>query len=184
MSEYNDAFTQGTTLGGLRNQNDIKILLCYILKSLGMPLSRNALTEILQTAQLVNFFEISNALSAICDAGLAVCENRDGEDYFSLSADGFSVAEKLDTELPLLVRDAAVKAAVGVVAREKMKGSVETEVQKLSKGYNVILSIKDADTIMMQTVLYAADSLQAQTIEESFLNNPEKLYLSIIDSLV
>ena len=162
MSEYNDAFTQGTTLGGLRNQNDIKILLCYILKSLGMPLSRSALTEILQTAQLVNFFEISNALSA----------------------DGFSVAEKLDTELPLLVRDAAVKAAVGVVAREKMKGSVETEVQKLSKGYNVILSIKDADTIMMQTVLYASDSLQAQTIEESFLNNPEKLYLSIIDSLV
>ena len=82
------------------------------------------------------------------------------------------------------MRDAAVKAAVGVVAREKMKGSVETEVQKLSKGYNVILSIKDADTIMMQTVLYASDSLQAQTIEESFLNNPEKLYLSIIDSLV
>ena len=65
-----------------------------------------------------------------------------------------------------------------------MKGSVETAVQKLSKGYNVILSIKDADTIMMQTVLYAADSLQAQTIEESFLKNPEKLYLSIIDSLV
>lgn len=184
MNDNYDAFTQGTTLGGLHNQNDIKILLCYILKSLGISLSRSALTEILQTAQLVNFFEINNALSVICETGLVVCEKRGDEEYFSLSDDGYSVAEKLDTELSLLVRDAAVKAAVGVVAREKMKGSVETKIQKLSQGYNVILSIKDADTVMMQTVLYAADSLQAQAIEESFLSNPEKLYLSIIDSLV
>lgn len=184
MNDSFDAFSQGVTLGGLRNQNDIKILLCYILKSLGMKMSKSGLVEILQSAQLVNFFEINNALSAISEAGLVTSEKTEDDEYFSLTEDGFSVADKLDTELPLLVRDLAVKAAVGVVAREKMKGSIETEIKKLEKGYNVVLSIKDGDTVMMQTVLYAADGLQAQSVEESFLKNPEKLYSVIIDALI
>ena len=34
MSEVYDAFTEGVAYGGMRTRNDVRILLCYILKSL------------------------------------------------------------------------------------------------------------------------------------------------------
>ena len=33
-----DAFSAGVELGGLRNQNDIKILICYLIYSINAPI--------------------------------------------------------------------------------------------------------------------------------------------------
>ena len=52
-----DAFTGGVDPGGLWNQNDIRILLCYILSSVNAPLSGQDLSEILQRKALANYFE-------------------------------------------------------------------------------------------------------------------------------
>ena len=38
--EY-DAFTGGVAPGGLRSKSDIRILICYMLKSVNAPLSRS-----------------------------------------------------------------------------------------------------------------------------------------------
>lgn len=60
-----DAFTGGVDPGGLWNQNDIRILLCYILHSVGSPLSGEELSQILQRKALANYFEAQDALAAL-----------------------------------------------------------------------------------------------------------------------
>ena len=47
------------------NQNDIRILLCYILSSVNAPLSGQDLSEILQRKALANYFEAGDALAAL-----------------------------------------------------------------------------------------------------------------------
>ena len=42
-----DAFSAGVEPGGLWHKNDIRILLCYILASVGAPLSRQDLSRII-----------------------------------------------------------------------------------------------------------------------------------------
>ena len=64
-----------------------------------------------------------------------------------------------------------------------MRGSTEVEIKKLERGYHVILTVRDEGEIMLRTVLYAADILQAEAVGESFMNAPEKLYAGIVDIL-
>ncbi len=183
MQQDYDAFTGGTDLGGMRTKNDIRILLCYVLKSLEVPFSKSDLNEALQRASLANFFEINDALSSLRQNGLAFSEERDGDEFFMLTPAGNTVADRLETELPKHAKDAAVAAAMDLLAQEKARGGTDIRIEKLEKGYHVILSVMDGETLMMQTVLYAADSLQANSICERFLQAPEKLYAGIVDIL-
>ena len=47
--EY-DAFTGGVAPGGLRSKSDIRILICYMLKSVNAPLSGDDIIKVLQKA--------------------------------------------------------------------------------------------------------------------------------------
>lgn len=182
MAEF-DALTEGIRIGGLRNKSDIKILVCYLLKSIGTEISKTGLNNIMQSTQLVNFFETNDAISQLIENKLVKSEFHDGDDYYCLTRDGADVADKLEMTVPFSVREAVVNEAITVVAREKMRGSVEVTTEKLEHGYHVILSVYDGDTVMMRTILYAADMLQAEAVGEKFLRQPEKLYSGIIDLL-
>ena len=183
METVYDAFTQGTQLGGLRSKNDIRILLCYILKSLDVPFSKTGLNGILQSTGLANFFEVNDALSALSEDGLLKRLQRDGDEYYELTEGGREVAERLETDLPLQVRKTAVAAAMEALRSDRRQLGTETAIEKLEKGYHVTLTIKDEDTVMMRTVLFAADSLQANAIVEAFRRDPGALYGGIINAL-
>ncbi len=178
-----DAFTGGTVLGGLRTKNDIRILLCYILRSLDAPISKTDLNTVPVATALANFFEVNDALEALVSAGLASADARDGDVYYTVTPSGREVADRLETELPRGVREKAVSAVIELISREKACRGTEARVEKLDRGYRAVLSVSDGDTLMMQTVLYTADSLQANSICERFQQHPEKLYAGIVDLL-
>ena len=183
MSQNFDAFTEGVGLGGIRTKNEIRVLLCYLLGSISTEISKSGLNEVLQSLQLVNFFETNSALSSLTEAGLIAVSEHDGDEYYTLTDAGREFAGRLDTELPFTLRENVVKAAVGMAAREKMRGFTDVAIEKRERGYHVVLTVSDHGEVMMRTTLYAADSLQAQALGDSFLNAPEKLYGAIIDTL-
>lgn len=183
MTNEFDAMTQGVSVGGVRSKYGIRVLLCYILKNVDSMVSRKAFVEILQSTGLVNFFEINPALDALRENGLAQSVEKDDDDYFRITPDGISIADKLSTDIPLSAREEALKAAFIVVARERLRGTVDYSIEKTPKGCYVTLTVKDNGEIMMQTKLFAADYLQAELVGENFMKNPDKLYSGIIDSL-
>ena len=56
--EY-DAFDAGIELGGLRSRDDIRLLICYLLKSVDAPMTREMLNDAMQEDGLANFFEVN-----------------------------------------------------------------------------------------------------------------------------
>ncbi len=184
MDTQYDAFSEGVILGGMRTKNDVRILLCYILKSLNAPFSKAMLNEVLQTTALANFFEVNDALAALTDGGFVSLLSREDDDYYTLTDSGRVIAERLETDLPRQVRETAVAAAMELLSRQRVRYGTETKIVKLEQGgYHVTLTIKDQDTVMLQTVLFAADSLQANAITEAFSADPHRLYSGVIDSL-
>ena len=183
MADHFDAFTEGVTLGGLRTKNEIRVLLCYLLGSISSELSKSGLNEVIQSLQLVNFFETNSALASLTESGLIRVTEHDGDEYYALNEAGKEYAERLDTDLPIHVREAVVKAAMGMAAREKLRGAADVKIEKLERGCHVILTVRAHGEVMMQTTLYAADALQAEAVGESFLAAPEKLYTGVIDLL-
>ena len=65
-----DAFTAGVKPGGLNTSTEIRILLCYLIKSAG-PLTRDAMQGAVLEEQLVNYFEFVDALNELEEQGLA-----------------------------------------------------------------------------------------------------------------
>ena len=110
--EY-DAFTGGVAPGGLRSKSDIRILICYMLKSVNAPLSGDDIIKVLQEKSLANYFEASDALSALVSLGNVT---REEDNTYVLTKRGKSVADDLEQLIPSSVRDKAVAAATALLA--------------------------------------------------------------------
>ena len=183
MDDHYDALTGGIDPGGMRTKSDIRILLCYILKTLNAPFSRVGLAEALQSTSLANFFEVNDALSALRGSGLVSSEARGDDELFTLTPEGREIAGRLETDLPRTVRSKAVACAMELLARERAARGANAEIIRQENGYFVRLTVTSGETPMMQTTLYAADSIQANAIADAFMRDPTRLYAGIIDSL-
>ncbi len=183
MSIEYDAFTEGVGIGGLRTKKDIKVMLCYVLSVLDAPISKKALNEALLSTELVNFFEVNEALSVLC-ANDMITETKEEDDfYYGLSEKGASIASKLETDVPLYIRDKVVNATISFAKKEKRMRYTHADTEKIDSGYQAVLSLMDGDTVMMKTILYTADKLQANAVCEKFCDDPQKLYSAIIDAV-
>ena len=54
-----DTFDEGINPGGMRSKNEIRILICYLIKSVKAPVSKELILESLQKDGLANYFEAS-----------------------------------------------------------------------------------------------------------------------------
>ncbi len=60
-----DAFDQGIELGGLRNRDDIRLLICYLLKAIDKPIEKAQLNDAVLENGLANYFEINQAIGEL-----------------------------------------------------------------------------------------------------------------------
>ena len=76
--EY-DAFDAGIELGGLRSRDDIRLLICYLLKSVDAPMTRQMLNDAMQEDGLANFFEVGQAMEELLKTGNITADILDDE---------------------------------------------------------------------------------------------------------
>lgn len=175
-----DAFTGGVEPGGLWTQNDIRILLCYILASVDAPLSGESISQIIQGKALANYFEVGDALAALLRQG-NIAQDENG--LYTVTASGREIAGSLDATLPLSVRDKALEAAMRLMADAKARRENRVEIAETEKGYQITCHISGGEMELMSVSLYAPDWNGAKLIERNFYQNPEAVYRLLLSSL-
>lgn len=175
-----DAFTGGVEPGGLWTQNDIRILLCYILAGVDAPLSGESISQIIQGKALANYFEVGDALAALLRQG-NIAQDEDG--LYTVTASGREIAGSLDATLPLSVRDKALEAAMRLMADAKARRENRVEIAETEKGYQITCHISGGEMELMSVSLYAPDWNGAKLIERNFYQNPEAVYRLLLSSL-
>ncbi len=175
-----NAFTGGVEPGGLWNQNDIRILLCYILSSVSGPLSSESLSQIVQEKALANYFEVGDALAALLRQGNV---RQDEEDLYTVTPAGREIAQSLDATLPLSVRDKALEAALRLMADSKARRENRVEMEEQETGLRVTCHISGGEMELMSISLYAPDKGQAKLIEQNFYRDPEGIYKLLLSAL-
>lgn len=181
--EY-DAFDEGIEPGGLRSRNEIKVLICYLLKSIDQPISKQLINEILQENGLANYFEINQAVIDLVKAGsLEERDVSDGEPVYAVTEQGRSAAQTLEVNLPRAVREKAVNASIKLLTRAKREQENRIDIEKLENGYHVTFTIYDSTDELLKLTIFVADSMQVETVRKNFLDDPVKLYSNIIASL-
>ncbi len=179
-----DAFDAGIELGGLRNRNEIRLLVCYLLKALDKPAPKTLVIDAILNDGLANYFEVNEAIAELLKNGNIDRNIVDGEEVLTVTARGRNSAELLETTLPKTVREKAVNAAIKffTLAQNKRENKILTE--KLADGsYNVTFILGDEGDELMRLTVFVADALQLEIVKNNFLNDPVKLYSSIITAL-
>ncbi len=181
--EY-DAFDAGIELGGLRSRDDIRLLICYLLKSVDAPMTRQMLNDAMQEDGLANYFEVGQAIEELLKTGNITADILDEDEVISVTAKGREAAELLQTSLPRTVREKAVNSAIRLTTRAKIERENKIEVKKEENGgYTITFTLFDKETELMKLSVYVSDSLQLEQVKQNFINDPVKVYSTIITSL-
>lgn len=102
------------------NIDDICVLICYLIYSLGCPLARSQLIEITSLEEAVNYFDLSAAFDKV-RGHLCIETDTDGETVYSNTPNGIKAARDLGASLPLSIREKMFSEAVRVYTRDAMK---------------------------------------------------------------
>ncbi len=177
-----DPFEQGVENGGLRDVGQVKILICYLLQSVGGALPRHLLDQALQSDGLCSFWNISTALSALKDSGFVEETVQENVVGYTITPAGTACAAELETAVPLAVRERAVVRAVALLKKAKAMAQNRITIHKTDDDYTVSCTIPDRDRELMTIRLNVSDSLQANMVKEKFLENPAGIYQKVLEA--
>lgn len=179
----NNSFSEGVAPGGLRQRTEIKLLICYLLKTLDRSLTRTQVNEILQEYSIANYFEINGAISELISGGQVLSRLKDGDEEITITAKALFDVGVIERDLPKSIREKAVKSALKILTRERIERESQVNVIRLDHGFHVELSVCDMGTELLKITVYVTDESQIEIVKRNFYNDAVSIYSGVISSL-
>lgn len=180
--DFRNAFTAGIQPGGLTNDFEVQVFVCYLLQHIGGPVSFSQLSEIVQTDGMVNYFEFASAISHLKEAEkLEVTMLESGEEAYTLTEPGVATAKTFEYSVPLTIREKGIEISGAFFSNKRLMEENYVEIQEVADGYQVTLVVSDVGSDLMRLTLFAPDLTQCESIQKAFLKNPVKVYQTVLE---
>lgn len=179
--EYN-AFDGGIDPGGLRNKEQIRLLICYILEKSNYPLSSDSIIEILQQCGLANYFEAADSVSNLIKNN-NIIPDKNNNTLYTVSDSGRIISRQLEIELPASVKDKALGAVLLLIDKQRTEKENQVKISKTDNGYNVNCNISDGQMTLLSFDIYVPEKNQANTVKRNFHKDPNFIYQTMIAML-
>ena len=173
------AFTAGVVPGGLTSNQEIKILICYLLASIDESVAHAPLIGALTKEGLVNYFECADALGDLLHIGNIAMSN----DRYTVTETGRNIADTLYSDLPLTVRERALKRTQEAVLLQKKSQQHHTMIRAVENGFIVRCFIDDNGSEIFAVELYAPSKYYAQNIQRNFVSCGEEIIRNLFEQL-
>ena len=177
-----DTFDEGISLGGMRSKTEIRTLICYLFKSVGVPMSKDAVGNALMEKGLANYFETSSCFDDLVRNGNVEMTDESKKLYY-ITDNGNMIATQLEDTLATTVKERAVECALSLLKQEQVENDNKVTITKTDNGYTVTCSISGGDMELLSFSLYVPDKQQARIIRKNFYKNPDIFYSVMIAML-
>ena len=177
-----DTFDEGISLGGMRSKTEIRILICYLFKSVGTPMRKDTVVNALMEKGLANYFETSACFDDLIRHGNIAPTDENGNLYQN-TANGEMIAVQLEDTLAPTVKERATECALSLLRKERVESENKVTIEKNANGYTVRCAISGGDMELLSFALYVPDIAQARLIRKNFYKNPEMFYSVMIAML-
>ena len=178
-----DALSVGVQpIGGLFSTAEIKILICYILDTIGEPVPANELINTLHFEGIANAFELSDAITLLSKSGLIAPTDESGSSYI-ITRSGSDTAKTLRDSLSYVVKERACAAALKMLAKFKNAQNTDIKITHEDGRIYINCTALDRGVPFIGIKLLVGDETQALAVKESFLERANKLYPLIIQIL-
>ncbi|MBQ9680409.1 MAG: DUF4364 family protein [Ruminococcus sp.] len=177
-----DTFDEGISLGGMRSKTEIRTLICYLYKSVGRAMTKDAVVNALMEKGLANYFETSASFDDLIRNGnLEITDEEKKLCY--ITANGDMIATQLEDTLAPTVKERAIECALSLLKREQIENDNKVTITKCDNGYTVTCHISGGDMELLSFSLYVPDITQARLIRKNFYKNPDMFYSVMIAML-
>lgn len=177
-----DTFDEGIVLGGMRSKTEIRTLICYLLKSVNAPLSKEMVVNALMEKGLANYFETSACFDDLIKNG-NIAPNEENSDLFRNTSNGDMIATQLEDTLAPTVKERATECVLSLLKQQQLESENKVTIEKCDNGYTVNCAISGGDMDLLRFSLYVPDITQARLIRKNFYKNPDMFYSVIIAML-
>lgn len=174
-----NSFFEGVKPGGLTNSKEIRILLCYLMDCVAAPITREQLDNALLGEELVNYFAMAESLSQLLEQKLVELT----DDGYRVTAGGQTVGRTLAQEVPLTVRDAAVRSVIRAQQYAAKAAAYQSRVEKRENGFQVNCDIQDDQGALFSMEVYMPDRLSADMVRDCFTKKGDMVYKLVLAAL-
>ena len=177
-----DTFDEGIILGGMRSKTEIRTLICYMLKSVGAPMSKEMIVNALMEKGLANYFETSSCFDDLIRHG-NIAPVEENSALFVNTENGEMIATQLEDTLAPTVKERATECALTLLKKQQIENDNKVAIEKCDNGYTVTCAISGGDMELLKFSLYVPDLTQARLIRKNFYKNPDMFYSVMIAML-
>lgn len=167
----------------LKEKNDIKIFILYLMRNIGYPLDFSNINDIVVQDGIVNYFDFAECFAELIETGniMESEKNGEGERMYSVTEQGKQVSDSLQSDIMVLIREKSLKSAMRLLDFKK-RGIVikRKSVQNPDGTYSLNLRIVEKNEDMMNLQLKIDNKRQLDRIEYYFDERPEIVYRGIM----
>ena len=165
----------------LRDKEDIKIFILYLMRHVGYPLNFQDASDIVIQDGIVGFFDFQECFADLLDAGTVEELKIDGETYYSITPRGIHVADNLDSKLLNLIKEKSLKSAMRIMSFKKRGDEVKCTWEELPGDRYIVncIVIKNREELLNVKLLLES-KLQLDRIRNNFNDKPEIVYRGIL----
>ena len=182
----------------LKNKEEIKIFILYLLEKIGYPLSYNTITSIMLQDGVVEFFDFGECFFELVDAGLIntvdpstvvgmddypdVLPNTDDspQPLYEVSYKGKQVAEGLGDNIMRGVRDRGYRSALRHLSFHKSGAMIDHSWEKDGENYIFKCQIKDREGKVMDVAVRVDSRDRLERMRTNYIQRPEVVYRGLI----
>lgn len=183
----------------LKDENQIKIFILYLLEKIGYPLDYPTIGAIMMQDGIVNFFDFAQCFFELVDAGhireIVVDDEEVNEGYgaeddedpesektvlYDVTETGKSVANTLSSNLMYAVREKGYRSALRHLSFEKKGAFIDSSYKKDGDGYIVNCKINDKNGVILDVNVRCDSEYQLNRMLTNFSEKPEIVFRGIV----
>lgn len=172
----------------LRDKNDIKIFILYLLKNLKYPLDFNTISDIVVQDEFVNYFDFAECFGELLDSGnielMPDSGKSDTKELYRITQNGITVAEQLQSSLLNMIKEKSLKSAMRLLSFKSRGSDVRCHTEEREDGrYNLVCEVIEGGCAIMHIELVIDTKYQLDKMEYNFNERPEIIYRGVISLL-
>lgn len=165
----------------LKDKNDIKIFILYLLWHVHYPLDFSTVNDIVVQDGVVGYFDFAECFAELLETGNIAEETRDGTCLYRITEQGIRVAENLQSKLLVTIREKSLKSAMRLLSFRKRGSKVSCSSEDLGDGtYQFHCSITEEGRTAMELSLHVDTPQLLSLMKYNFNDRPEVIYRGIL----
>lgn len=165
----------------LREKNDIKIFILYLLLKIDQPMEFADINDIVVQDGVVGPIEFAECFAELLDMGNVLELVEDGKAYYVISEKGAHVAENLESELLGFIKSKSLKSALRLISFKNGGNRIESTYHPRADGqFDFTCRIMKRDDIILEINLLVENEKQLELMKYNFDDRPEVVYRGVM----